>query len=279
MPYGDAITFYPIRQMLRADARIGAADDLAAARVKLHDAVRGATQDPDVEAVAHRLEVIAGLASAHDLLADVPAAELPDELRWAIRRYFEGRAASGPSVLVFEDIHWGEPTLLELIEHLGMARTSLFVLCLARQELVRATADLGYSSWNTAHSTVPAWRERHATPDRGVAGDRRPSRTTAVGSREACRRQSTIRRGVSEIADRGWLYPSTRFALARGTRCAGPLRATDPAWPNRSATRSFAVGAEAPRTACRRCRPRRQRGRAGDPRWRSTGSSSRRDRA
>src|SRR5687767_8215208 len=149
LPYGDAITFYPIQQMLRADAGIDATDDLAAARVKLQEAVRSATRDSDVEAVSHRLAVIAGLASAHELLADVPAAELPDELRWAIRRYFEGRAVNGPSVLVFEDVHWAEPTLLEVIEHLGTARTSLFVLCLSRQELVERRP-----TWGTRPGTL-----------------------------------------------------------------------------------------------------------------------------
>jgi predicted ATPase len=41
-------------------------------------------------------------------------------------------------VLVFEDIHWGEPTLLDLIEYFaGWIRDApVLLLCLARRDLL-----------------------------------------------------------------------------------------------------------------------------------------------
>jgi DNA-binding SARP family transcriptional activator len=54
----------------------------------------------------------------------------------AVRRFFERRAGEGPLVLLFDDIHWAEPTLLDLVEQLGThAEGPILTLCLARPEL------------------------------------------------------------------------------------------------------------------------------------------------
>jgi tetratricopeptide (TPR) repeat protein len=59
------------------------------------------------------------------------------ETSWAFRRLFEALAREQPLVLVFEDIHWAAPTLLDLIEYVhGWGRGRVLVLCLARPELV-----------------------------------------------------------------------------------------------------------------------------------------------
>jgi DNA-binding SARP family transcriptional activator len=57
--------------------------------------------------------------------------------RIALRGFFASVAAERPAVLVFEDIHWAEPTLLDLIEHLGERLDApIFILCLARPDAV-----------------------------------------------------------------------------------------------------------------------------------------------
>jgi DNA-binding SARP family transcriptional activator/tetratricopeptide (TPR) repeat protein len=54
----------------------------------------------------------------------------------AVRRFFERRAGERPLVLVFDDVHWAEPTLLDLVEQLGThAEGPILTLCLARPEL------------------------------------------------------------------------------------------------------------------------------------------------
>src|SRR5207244_8330423 len=62
--------------------------------------------------------------------------ETPDCF-WALRKLIEAAASEQPLLLVFEDIHWAEPTLLDLIEHLAdRAAAPIMLLCLARPELV-----------------------------------------------------------------------------------------------------------------------------------------------
>jgi tetratricopeptide (TPR) repeat protein len=55
-----------------------------------------------------------------------------------VRKLVERRARERPLVLVVEDIHWAEPTLLDLIEHLvdWTHDAQLLLLCLARPELL-----------------------------------------------------------------------------------------------------------------------------------------------
>jgi DNA-binding SARP family transcriptional activator len=55
-----------------------------------------------------------------------------------LRGYFESLAADRPVLLVFEDVHWAEPTLLDLIESFAdhTLEALILVLCLARPELL-----------------------------------------------------------------------------------------------------------------------------------------------
>jgi predicted ATPase len=49
----------------------------------------------------------------------------------------ESLADVQPLVLLFEDIHWAEEPLLDLIEHLAdLVRAPLLIVCLARPELL-----------------------------------------------------------------------------------------------------------------------------------------------
>jgi class 3 adenylate cyclase/tetratricopeptide (TPR) repeat protein len=137
LPYGEGAAAYPIQRMLRAEADVDLTDTVETAAAKLRGRVAqviGAHED--LEAVQRRILVYAGVASAADELPDVSAGDVAEELRWSFRRYVERRAAAGPAVLLFEDVHWAAPSLLDLIEHLaGWSRASLLLLCLARPEL------------------------------------------------------------------------------------------------------------------------------------------------
>ena len=61
-----------------------------------------------------------------------------EEVFWAVRKLVETLARSQPLVLVFEDVHWAEPTLLDLIEHLAdwVRNAAVLIVCLARPELL-----------------------------------------------------------------------------------------------------------------------------------------------
>src|SRR5438105_212543 len=60
------------------------------------------------------------------------------EIFLAARQRFEQLAAEQPLLLVFDDVHWAEPTLLDLIEYLGVHATAapILVLCLGRPDLL-----------------------------------------------------------------------------------------------------------------------------------------------
>ena len=67
------------------------------------------------------------------------------EIAWAAREWAQLMAQTQPLVLVFEDIHWAEEPLLELIEHLTdwVREGPLLILCLARPELLDIRSDWG----------------------------------------------------------------------------------------------------------------------------------------
>ncbi len=64
--------------------------------------------------------------------------ESAEDVSWSVRKSLEVRARRKPLALVVEDIHWAEPTLLDLIEHLTdwTRDAPLCLLCLARPELL-----------------------------------------------------------------------------------------------------------------------------------------------
>jgi class 3 adenylate cyclase/predicted ATPase len=61
-----------------------------------------------------------------------------EETFWAYRKLLEALAKERPLVLVLEDIHWAEPTLLDLIEHIveWTRETPMLIVCLARPDLL-----------------------------------------------------------------------------------------------------------------------------------------------
>src|SRR5205814_5082190 len=98
----------------------------------------------DGEAAARRVSVLAGIERADEALPEVRPEQVRDELAFGLRRYLERRAGSSPLVLVFEDVHWGEPGLLDLIEDLAeWTRAPPLLLCLARSDFRELRAACG----------------------------------------------------------------------------------------------------------------------------------------
>lgn len=99
-------------------------------------------------------------ADADNELEQALAVGVSEEIFWSVRKALERRARERPLALVLEDIHWAEPTLLDLVEHLAdwTRDAPLLLLCLARPELV---------------SSRPAWPGLHIRlePLRGAECD------------------------------------------------------------------------------------------------------------
>jgi class 3 adenylate cyclase len=123
LAYGDGITFFPLAEVLRRAAGIVPEDSEQDARIRLKscfgEQLAGATS---------RIESVMGL-SQH------PYGQ--DELFWAVRAVVEELARRRPLVVVFDDIHWAEPTFLDLIEGILDASLGvpLLLVCAARYEL------------------------------------------------------------------------------------------------------------------------------------------------
>jgi class 3 adenylate cyclase len=125
LPYGEGVTYWPLAEMVKCAAGIADDDPLDIAIEKL----RAFCED---EAVADLL----GLASG--VLEAVQSERSQQEIAWAAREWAQRVAQEQPLVLIFEDIHWAEEPLLELIEHLAtwVREAPLLLVCLARPELL-----------------------------------------------------------------------------------------------------------------------------------------------
>ena len=119
LPYGRGITFWPLGEIVRAAAAIGHDDSPAAASAKL-----AALLGLDGEPVAARLTSAVGLDDRQ-----FPA----EETFWAAARFFERCASDRPVVAVWEDVHWAESTLLDLVERVAATTAApVLLLCTGR---------------------------------------------------------------------------------------------------------------------------------------------------
>jgi tetratricopeptide (TPR) repeat protein len=125
LPYGEGVTYSALSDMVKTAAGIADDDPLDDALEKLRDCC------PD-EAVADLLALASGVLEA------VKGERNQQEIAWAAREWAEKLAEPQPLVLVFEDIHWAEDALLELVEHMAtwVKNVPILLLCLARPELL-----------------------------------------------------------------------------------------------------------------------------------------------
>src|SRR5436190_9359829 len=125
LPYGEGITYWPVAEMVKVAAGITDDDPVREAVEKLRECCED-------EAVADLLALASGVLEA------VEGERSQQEIAWAVREWADQMARVQPLVLAFEDIHWAEEPLLELIEHLAawVREAPLLLLCLARPELL-----------------------------------------------------------------------------------------------------------------------------------------------
>ena len=142
LPYGDGITFWPFVEIAKQAAGIQPEDDQLTALGRLASLIG----DADLDVLAR----VAGVIGLTRTTASV------DETIWAARKLVEIIARTRPLILIFEDIHWAEPTFLDLIEHLtDNTSAPLFVLATARDDLLEER---------------PEWMEGRANSERLTLG-------------------------------------------------------------------------------------------------------------
>jgi class 3 adenylate cyclase/tetratricopeptide (TPR) repeat protein len=138
LSYGEGITFRPVGEVVRRAAGIEDADPPDTARRKLERLLSGAD---DGSLVAARVAELIGLA------------ELPsggEDSFWAVRRLLESLARDRPLAVVFDDVHWAEPTFLDLVDHVAdwTRDAPILLLCLARPELLEIRPGWGGGKLN-----------------------------------------------------------------------------------------------------------------------------------
>jgi class 3 adenylate cyclase len=130
LPYGEGATFWPVLEIVRRAASLDDDDSADQAKAKIRRLLAG---EQDADAVVEPI---------CQLLALVEQTVTSEETFWAVRRFLETLTRGRPLVLVLEDVHWAEPTLLDLVEYVRdwWQGSSLLVVCLARPEFLDARA-------------------------------------------------------------------------------------------------------------------------------------------
>jgi class 3 adenylate cyclase len=98
----------------------------------------GITYWPVVEAVlqlGRRPADPRAAAAIASLLGETDEPAKADEIAWAFRKLLE---ESAPVVCVFDDLHWAEPTFLDLVDHIAdwSRDAPILLVCIARPELL-----------------------------------------------------------------------------------------------------------------------------------------------
>jgi class 3 adenylate cyclase len=127
LPYGEGITFWPLAEIVKQAADIDDTDPPEGAVGKM-GAMLAARDAEQVPLIVERVGAAIGLGQAHGVI---------QETFWAFRRLLETLAHDRPLVAVIDDIHWAEPTLLDLIEYITHFSRGhpILLLCTARPEL------------------------------------------------------------------------------------------------------------------------------------------------
>jgi class 3 adenylate cyclase/tetratricopeptide (TPR) repeat protein len=150
LPYGEGITYWAVIEIIKQAAAIEESDPPDVARDKIRALVRD-------EAEAGVIE-----SSASALLSLAPQPGSVEEIQWAIRRLLETLASTQPLTVVFDDLHWAEPALLDLIEHVAdFSRDAPILLtCLARPEFLDERPGWGGGKMNATTILLEPLDER-----------------------------------------------------------------------------------------------------------------------
>src|SRR5438067_1317896 len=141
LPYRESSAYFAFATQVKTLCGIFESDSAEVGLAKLRESV------PDETDASH-------LASLRGLDPD-GSVDDREELFFSVRVFIEGVARDGPTLLVFEDIHWADRGLLDLIELLAARLRGLPVMLvtLARPELLDSRPSWGGGL--TAYTALP----------------------------------------------------------------------------------------------------------------------------
>ncbi|HEX5246066.1 MAG TPA: AAA family ATPase [Gaiellaceae bacterium] len=146
LPYGESRSVWALGEIVKAQAGILESDDAETAQEKL------AAICSDEWVLSH-LRPLAGVAGEIDESRDRRV-----EAFSAWRRFFETLAEERPLVLVFEDLHWADDTLLDFVDHLAewVSGVPMLLVATARPELLDRRPDWGGGKRNATTLSIGA---------------------------------------------------------------------------------------------------------------------------
>jgi class 3 adenylate cyclase/tetratricopeptide (TPR) repeat protein len=172
-PYGDGTTFWPLRDIVRKlpalEAIVGVADaQVVSGAVGLGDATAGA-----------------------------------DDTFRALRKLVEAVARDEPLVLIFEDVHWGQASFLDFVEHLAewVRDAPVLLLCVARPELLEGRRSWGGGRLNATTILLEPLDESESA-----------LLVTNLGGEDVA---PELRRTITEVAEGNPLFLEEMVAMIR----------------------------------------------------------------
>ncbi len=162
--YGEGLTYRPLAEMLKQECGIKDNDPAPAMSEKLRTGILAVCEPllgaEESERIVADLATVLGVPvparsagpGAHDRRSAA------DALLLSLRAFLIAKAQRGPLLLMFEDLHWAEESLLDLLKHLAMrgGEAPILILCLARPELLERHSDWGAGIRNyTAIALAP----------------------------------------------------------------------------------------------------------------------------
>jgi predicted ATPase len=152
LPYGEGVALWALGEMVKAQAGILETDPADVAAGKLERAVGDLIEDEREAAwVTGHLRPLVGLAGGVEVGGDRRG-----EAFAAWRRFLEALAEQRTAVLVVEDLHWADDTLLDFLDHLvdWAAEVPLLVVATTRPELLTRRPGWGGGKPNTTTVTL-----------------------------------------------------------------------------------------------------------------------------
>ena len=142
LPYGEGITFFPVGEVVKEAAGLDDFDAPDEVERKIC-AVLG----PEDGLACTRLAQLFGIGDSDGVT---------EETFWAVRRFLESVAQTSALVVVFDDIHWGEATFLDLVEHIAdwSRDAPILLLCMARSDLLDLRPTWGGGKPNAATISI-----------------------------------------------------------------------------------------------------------------------------
>ncbi|HEU0086570.1 MAG TPA: BTAD domain-containing putative transcriptional regulator, partial [Pseudonocardiaceae bacterium] len=121
LAYGEGIAYRPLAEIV---GQLTGEDP----RQRLGEFLEG---EPKADQITQRILGALGLSDE---------TTQPEETFWAVRRLFERLAATRQLMVIVEDVHWAEPILIDLLDHVVSFSVGapIVVVCLARPEFLES---------------------------------------------------------------------------------------------------------------------------------------------